>query len=309
MRPIIYGLAASFFFSATFIFNRSMDLEGGSWVWSATLRFFFMLPMLLFLVARRKNLRAGLIHLRANLQAYLVWSTIGFGFFYALSCIAAAHGEAWLVAATWQITIIAGPLLTPFLLPRAKNAVPMPFYKQIPFKAMRWSLLILLGVLLMQLQHARAISVQAALLCVIPIIFAAFMWPLGNRKMMEICQGDVDTFQRVLNMTIASLPFWLLLSLWGAFVYPLPSTGQIVQTGLVALFSGVIATLLFFGATNLVKQDIGRLAAVEATQSGEVIFALAGEIILLSGAIPSALSMLGMGLVMLGMILHSLRSH
>ena len=309
MRPIIYGLAASFFFSATFIFNRSMDLQGGSWVWSAALRFFFMLPMLLLLVAGRKNLRTALTHLRANLKQYLIWSTIGFGFFYAPSCIAAAHGEAWLVAATWQITIIAGPLLTPFLLPKNKNLAPVPFYKQIPFKAMRWSLLILLGVFLMQLQRAHAISVQEALLCVIPSTFAAFMWPLGNRKMMEICHNQVDTFQRVLNMTIASLPFWLLLSLWGGFVYPMPSSGQIVQTGLVALSSGVIATLLFFGATNLVKQDVSRLAAVEATQSGEVIFALAGEIILLSGVIPSPISFVGMSLVMLGMVLHSLRKH
>ena len=42
MREMALGLAASFFFAVTFILNRSMELAGGSWTWSSSLRFFFM---------------------------------------------------------------------------------------------------------------------------------------------------------------------------------------------------------------------------------------------------------------------------
>ena len=48
-----------------------------------------------------------------------------------------------------------------------------------------------------------------------------------------------------------------------------------------------------------------KLAAVEATQSLEVLFALLGELLFLSIAWPSALSWYGIFLVMLGMVVHS----
>jgi len=54
-----------------------------------------------------------------------------------------------------------------------------------------------------------------------------------------------------------------------------------------------------------VKDDPQKLATVEATQSGEVLFALFGELILLSAPFPSILSWIGMSLVVVGMILHS----
>lgn len=55
----------------------------------------------------------------------------------------------------------------------------------------------------------------------------------------------------------------------------------------------------------MTKGNVHKLAAIEATQSGEVIFALIGELVLLHGAYPTLWSYVGMGLVMLGMILHS----
>ena len=50
MRALLIGLAASLFFATTFLFNRVMDLAGGSWIWSAALRFFWMVPLMLILV-------------------------------------------------------------------------------------------------------------------------------------------------------------------------------------------------------------------------------------------------------------------
>ena len=308
MRALTYGLIASFFFAFTFILNRSMALDGGSWAWSACLRFLFMLPILSAIVLGRSGMPGALLHLRQNLSAYFLWSTLGFGLFYAAVCFGASFGEGWLVASTWQITIIAGPLLTPFLFKPSPSETGRSFLQRIPFRAMRWSLLILLGIFLMQWEHARMLSFRQALYCVLPLLLGAFMYPLGNRKMMEICKDDVDTFQRVLNMTIASLPFWLLLAVWAMATHGPPSAGQVGQSVVVSLVSGVLATILFFAATNQVKRNPARLASVEATQAGEVIFALLGEIVLLGAPLPAPISLAGMVMVMVGMVLHSLCS-
>jgi drug/metabolite transporter (DMT)-like permease len=170
-------------------------------------------------------------------------------------------------------------------------------------------MIILLGIILMQLEHTKHISMANLWLGVIPIVIASFAYPLGNRKMMEVSEGRLDAYQRVLGMTLASLPFWFLLSLYGFFTVGAPTKMQSFQSLLVALFSGVIATVLFFMATDLVRGNMQKLASVEATQSMEVLFALAGELLFLSLPIPSPLSWFGIFIVIMGMILHSYVSH
>ena len=59
------------------------------------------------------------------------------------------------------------------------------------------SLLILAGVLLMQLEHAGELSARDIALGIVPILVATFAYPLGNRKMMELCNGRLDVSQRV----------------------------------------------------------------------------------------------------------------
>lgn len=307
MRAICSGLLASFFFASTFILNRSMDLSGGHWAWSTSLRYLFMLPLLLILVGLQGKLSQAFTHLMRYPAAYIGWSLVGFVLFYAPLCFAASYGEGWLVASTWQLTIICGPLLAPLFKQRRSVDGQGYWVKQpIPWRALRWSLLILMGVALMQLEHAHSVGLMQVLLCVIPVLIAAFAYPLGNRKLMETCQTEVDTFQRVLNMTIASLPFWLILAGLGYYQTGLPPVNQVGQSFLVALLSGVISTLLFFSATHLVRHDMHKLSAVEATQSGELVFALLGEILLLGSPFPSILSIMGLCLVIIGMIIHSL---
>ena len=72
----------------------------------------------------------------------------------------------------------------------------------------------------------------------------------------------------------------------------------------VALFSGVIATVLFFYATDLVKKNEKQLAVVEATQSGEVVFTLLGGILVLGEAGP--VGAVGLVLIIGGMIFNSI---
>ena len=49
LKALLLGIAGSFFFAFTFVLNRSMNLAGGHWLWSASLRYFFTLPILLLL--------------------------------------------------------------------------------------------------------------------------------------------------------------------------------------------------------------------------------------------------------------------
>lgn len=287
-----------------------MDLSGGSWIWSASLRYFFMIPFLLVIVMGRKNLKPLLSEMKNQPWFWFKWSSIGFGLFYAPICFSASFAPGWLIAATWQITIISGSLLAPLFYETVMtNKGPRQMKGKIPLKGLAMSGIILLGIVLMQIEQAGHLSMMDIALGVIPVVAASVAYPLGNRKMMEVCGGRLDVFQRVLGMTLASLPFWIVLAVYGLITVGPPSTSQSIQSGLVAISSGVIATVLFFHATDLVRGNMQKLAAVEATQSMEVLFALIGELILLNTVLPSALSWGGIFLVMAGMILHSYISH
>lgn len=304
MKEIVIGVIAALFFAFTFILNHSMELDGGSWLWSASLRYFFMLPFLIVIVAIRG--KHGFAHLGAEMKAkpaaWVIWSFVGFVLFYAPLTFAAAFGPGWLVSGTWQFTIVAGVLLAPLFITVINGK---PVRHQIPLISLAISCIILIGILLIQIPQARSVSTESLLLGIVPVILAAFAYPLGNRKMMDVCGGRVDPFQRVLGMTIASLPFWIVLAVYALFTVGLPSTSQVVQSLLVAVSSGVIATVLFFIATDRVRHDQGKLAAVEATQSTEVLFAMVGEMILLSVPLPTPIALVGLGVIIGGMLLHS----
>lgn len=295
MRPILIGILSAMFFAVTFILNQSMQGSGGHWIYSAALRFYLMLPFLILIVGYRRRLGRVWSALRTAPRFWLTYGTIGFGIFYSGICFAADYAPGWLIAGTWQVTILAGPLLAPL------------FKQTIPWASLRYSLLIVIGVLLMQLSVAGSVSVTTLLLGVVPVILAAIAYPLGNRKMMERYGDDLGVFDRILGMTLASLPFWLILSGFAYVQVGLPSATQVGQSGLVALFSGVIATSLFFYATTLVRTEPIRLAAVEATQSFEIVFTVLGELVFLHAVFPSGLALFGMVTVMLGMTLHSFR--
>lgn len=310
MRPILLGIFAAFFFASSFILNRSMSLSGGSWIWSASLRYIFMIPFLLLIVIGRKNLRSLLEEMNKHKGAWLLWSFVGFGLFYAPLTYAAAYGPGWLIAGTWQITIISGTLLVPFFYEAIQTSEgSVKTRRRIPLRGLTMSSLMLLGIVMMQVEHAEGLSVREVCFEIISVLIASFAYPLGNRKMMELCEGRLDTYQRVLGMTIASMPLWIVLSVYGLYTEGAPSSEQTVQTLLVAISSGVIATVLFFRATDLVNGNMSKLAAVEATQSLEVLFSVLGEVALLGAAFPSILSWLGMLLVIVGMTLHSIVTH
>lgn len=297
---IVLGIIASLFFAITFVANRVMALDGGSWIWSASLRFYWMVPFFFAIVLIRKKFKSLIVEMKKNLLQWLLWSTIGFGVFYAALTFAAAFGPSWLVASSWQITIIAGLLLAPLINPKTKS---------ISYSSFVFSGIILIGIIVMQINHAQNLTIQNTILGFAPVLLAAFAYPLGNRKMMQITKGELDVYQRILGMLICSLPFWFVFSSYELVVNQnLPQGSQYLQTFIVAICSGVIATALFFHATDKVSNNEKSLAAVEATQSTEVLFAIVGEIWLLNSTLPDTYAIIGIHLIVIGMILHSVYS-
>jgi drug/metabolite transporter (DMT)-like permease len=303
VRIVLIGILAALFFSTTFVLNRAMSLDGGHWVWSAGLRYFWMLGLLGLglLVTRRALLMESL---RLYARHWLFWTLaggVGFGVFYALITFSASYTPGWVVAATWQTTILATPI------------VLLAFGRAVPLRAMALTLLIFAGVLLINWEQAVTGSWRDVLLGAVPVLVAAFAYPFGNQLVWEARQGSLsrvphldspamdDPFCRVLLLTLGSMPLWVLLILVTA--PPPPAMGQVLNTALVAVFSGVAATSLFLYARHTAR-SAAELAAADCTQSMEVVFSLAGEALLLGGALPGPMGWLGIGLTMLGLALY-----
>jgi drug/metabolite transporter (DMT)-like permease len=302
---VLLGLLAALFFSVTFILNRHMGLTGGDWGWMACLRFFLMAVLLAVPVTLRGEWPLLLRVLRTSGPTWLLWSTVGFGVFYAPITYASTFTPAWLQAATWQLTILMGLLLSPLLYTGTR--------RRIPLAALATSAIIVLGVILIQLGAGHQPHASAHLgLSFVLILVAAIAYPLGNRSIMlhlERTGITLSVYQRVLGMTLASLPFWLLVALGAYQRSGAPTGSEVGQSLLIALSSGVIATLLFFRATDLARADATGLAAVEATQAAEVLFVLLGDVVLLGTPWPGRQAILGIILVLLGIATYSTRAH
>lgn len=292
-KAFFIGILSSFFFAFTFVMNRSMNLTGGYWIWSASLRYIFSLPILLAIVCFQKRFAPVMEAIKKQPVAWICWSTVGFGLFYSTMAWAADFGESWMIVSLWQLTIVAGVFLNPL------------WGKPIPLKSLGAVSVILLGVLLMQWEHIVAVNNSSgAAFSTFLMVISAVAYPLGNRKMMSLCEDDLDTPQRVLGMTICSLPFWLVLSIYAIFTHGVPSQSQTLQSIVVAVLSGVIATILFFKATNMVRNDPKQLSMVEGTISGEIVFTLLLGLLVLKDPIPSPLQFFGILLIIIGMLLN-----
>lgn len=290
------GVLGALFFSASFIANRMMAVGGGAWEWTGALRFLFSLPIFLAIVGARGGVRPVLRALRADPLPWTLWSTVGFGFFYAPLCLAADLAPGWTVAATWQVTIVCGMLLAPLLYADERG--------RIPGRGAALSLLILAGVFLSQSGGHGGTSAGAAG-GVAVVLVAAVAYPVGNRRTMELAGARLDTFQRLLAMSIGSLPFWIAVAAAGGVRAGAPTSGQLVASLVVAVSSGVIATSLFFAATHRVRRHPLRLAAVEATQAAEVVFVALLEPLFTATDPPGAVAWTGIAAIALGVVLYA----
>jgi drug/metabolite transporter (DMT)-like permease len=301
-RLITIGSLSALFFSSTFILNRAMSLAGGHWAWTASLRFGYMLIFLILILLVTQGKKALVEVKNIFITHWVFWifaGSVGFGIFYSLISFSASYAAGWIMATTWQTTILATPIVLIF------------FGRKVPTKGLLLITVIFIGIVLVNVEHVSLTEPKTLIYSALPVLIAAFAYPLGNQLVWEARMGNnkriphiqhpilENGFARVLLLTVGSIPFWMAILLFTS--PPSPSSGQLISTALVALFSGVIATTLFLYARNLCREPY-EIAAVDATQSLEVIFSLLGEIIFLGGVRPGPLGMTGVALTVIGLI-------
>ena len=301
LKIVLYGLLAALFFSSTFIFNKFIAQDGGHWFWSATLRYIYML----LLLCMGFYIFKGYAYLKALFSEFfnhlLFWSiagSIGFGIFYALICYVAESSPAWVVATTWQFTIISTLLILFF------------FGKKISKSTWIFVGLVFIGICLINLTYITIDNITSQIFSIFLILIASFAYPIGNQLVWELQNNNdklstqresilKNTFSKVFLLSLGSLPFWFLLSIF--FDVGIPSKNQFTSMFLVAIFSGIMATSLFLYARAKANSS-SKIALVDSTQSGEVLFTLLFEILFLSILIPSSIGIIGICIVVIGLI-------
>jgi drug/metabolite transporter (DMT)-like permease len=298
---VAFSILSGLFFSTTFILNESMSLGGGHWVWSASLRYGFMILFLILILWIKGGIAlvAGALRLFGNFWKFWIFAgSIGFGGFYALMCFTADIAPGWIIASTWQFTVVASL----FIL--------LLFGQRFPKRVWGFSSMVFIGVVLVNLSRVGSVEFDVLLLGALPMVVAAFCYPLGNQLIWEAMRGQNrrlphikstllhNSFVKVLMMSLGSLPLWVLLVF--LFEPPFPSASQFTQTAMVALFSGVIATSIFLFARTHANSS-SELAGVDASQSSQVLFALIGGILFLDASMPAPLAFVGLGFIGLGL--------
>lgn len=292
-KSVLIGILSAVFFTSTFVINRSINLDGGSYLWGASLRYLFSLLLLIPLL-KKGSFSKILNCIKKDPKYWFIYSTIGFGFFYISIAAASSYGESWMAASFWQLTIVCGILLSPLT------------GHKIPKKPLLLSLFIILGVILLQLDNLKHAKLSDSISILLLSLLAAICYPLGNRKMMQFVQDDLNTTERVYGMTLMSTPFWLIISGIAYYKDGLPSKYQLFQIVLVTILSSIIATLLFFKATDMEKDNSTGLALVESTISAEIPFALLAGVFILNDRMPSSIGLLGMVFTVLGIVLSTI---
>jgi len=337
VKLILLGLLAGALFSSTFILNELMSGAGGHWFWSASLRYVFMWLLLTLIISVQHGfgrIKALATIFRDHWAFWCISGTIGFGLFYTGICYAGDHAAGWVVAATFMFTVVTSLLvLVAFGQRFAKKFIA---YALIVFVGVAM-VNISEGLRATTAIDAAAPMSQMLIFGALPALIAAFCYPIGNQLVWQVSYNsrssrkltsddanteplqpksmlerliakvpaiDTDLLQNAFNkvwlMTLGSMPFWLIL---GIIVRPdAPSGSQMFNTLLVALLAGVGATSIFFFARERAVTS-SEVAGVDSTQASEVIFALIGGIILLNNALPSAMGLVGVGLIIIGLIL------
>lgn len=299
---ILLGLVSALFFSTTFVVNRAIGLAGGHWVWTAVLRYAWALVLLGGWFTIKGTLPQVLSAFRRHAAFWVLAGSIGYGAFYASLSFASTRAPGWIVACTMQFTILASPIVLRMFGARVRRS------------GIALLLLIFAGIVLVNLDH-RSASSTAQFLGVMPVLIAAFAYPIGNQLVQEGRNGgrgwipalddpiSADASARVLLMTIGSVPFWIAVLLLPHT--PVPTTQQVVGTLIVALCGTVIGTSIFLVARQSAGRDPNLIAKVDATQAGYTAFSLGGEVLFLGGALPGPVGVVGLVLVLGGLAVYT----
>lgn len=152
MKAISIGVLGALFFSITFILNHAMSSDGGSWLFSASLRFIFMFPFLFVIVMFKQRHHLIVLHIKQHFWMWLLWSSFGFVFFYVPITFVSNYSPGWLISATWQFTIICGLLLAPFFYEYIQyEQKTIKVRERVSWRSLGTSSMTVLGVIIVQI--------------------------------------------------------------------------------------------------------------------------------------------------------------
>lgn len=306
LAAVAIALLSALFFTCTYVLNRAAVAGGGHWLWTAALRYLITLPIMVLVMPWQGGMAPVWRAIRAHPGPWLLWSGVGFVLFYLLLSFAAASGPAWLVAGTFQLTVIAGMLCAPLLY---RSAGRSDARARIPLPALAAGVVVVSGVLLMQVGYGGGRLDAGAWIALLAVAVSAFAYPLGNRGLLlhlERAGIELNATQRVFGMTLASQPLWWVVATSAFVTAGAPPPGQVMFAAGVALGAGVIATVLFFQATGMVRNDPTALAAAEAMQAAEILFATMIGVAWLGEAWPQGRALWGALVVIAGIVAFSI---
>lgn len=303
LKANLLGIVAALFFSLTFVLNEVNLTTSGYWLFSASLRYLWMLPMLYFLMMIPKlNASHNRVYqaIKTAPKTWWLYSQVCFVLFYVPLCWASQFLPGWLVSSVWQLTIIFGVLTTPLIKITLPNGKLVRL--KIPKSKIIWMLIIILGIGMTVIDYVDGLKISLMFfLAILAILFAGICYPLGNRKIMAK-SPTLNGLEKVYGMLICSYPTFIGLGLISWYVSDGVTQNELFNTFIVALSSGVIATVLFFHATSMVKDDMHALAEVETTQAMEVVFSLLLSIIFLNHDLPSHIQLFGLVIMIGGIV-------
>ncbi|MES3714235.1 multidrug resistance efflux transporter family protein [Staphylococcus ureilyticus] len=146
-----------------------------------------MFPFLLIMVIGKHKTRhhVVLLHIKQHFFAWLLWSSLAFVFFYVPITFVSNYSPGWLISATWQLTIICGLLTAPFFYTYIQqDTATIKVRERIAWRPLITSSIMILGVIIVQIPHISNIDLHIFLLSVLPLIVAAFCYPLGIGEML-----------------------------------------------------------------------------------------------------------------------------
>lgn len=298
---VIIGIISAFFFATTFVLNEQMAGAGGHWFWAASLRFLFMVPLMALLMKLMGYSFSKIFRsVSKEWKTWWIYSQVGFVIFYLPLCFGSSFAPGWLVASTWQLSIICGTLLIPFIREDDRHRIdPREFI---------YFAIILLGIFLIESVNVKTVGMKSVLLGIVSVLIACISYPLGNRKIILVNtrHDNLNGVERTFAMGVMTFPTWCILSLFATPIIGLPQKNQLISGLIVAVCSGIIATTLFFMATQMVSHNMRKLASVEATSSFEVVFSLLLGMVVLGSSFPTKVELLGILFVVVGVILKSM---
>ena len=306
-RTILFGLIAVLCGASIYIVNRNLAAQGGHPLWTAALRYGYMVVMLALVITWWHGSVAfvGLLRCFAKHWVFFLFTgVIGSGTYYACLVFAALYAPAWVTAAAYQVGIVCSPI------------VLICFGRHPGRSTIIFVVVVACGGLLVnfeQMSHGEAVNMHRALIGMVLAFCACAAAHLGMQLMYEAVHGGPTWVPHVQNTTLEFAPAQVFLNslgtlpLWAiclAIVRPgLPTKGQWGQAAISPFIGGVLGAWFFVHARTQARRP-QLIAALDATPAASAVFTLILEALVLKPRMPGWLGVCGLLLMVVAFFVH-----